>query len=65
MKYYILVNDIGEYLHEDRGLSWTTSDFRKASLFNDILKVKELRNRFPVFKVMEVEIVLRDVSLVF
>ena len=60
----MLINLDGQFLVEENTICVSTADFRKASLFIDILKVKELKNRFPVFKVMEVEIVLRDVGLI-
>ena len=64
MKYYILIDSDNRFFVEDDLVTHSSQEFRKASLFTDILKVKELKNRFPVFKVMEVEIVLRDVGLI-
>lgn len=64
MKYLVLIDSDGRFFVEDDLVTHSSQDFRKCSLFTDILKVKELKNRFPVFKVMEVEIVLNEVSLI-
>ena len=64
MKYYILVDLDERFFVEDDLVTHSSQDFRKASLYIDILKVKKLKNRFPVFKVMEVKIKLNEVDLI-
>ena len=56
MKYYILVDLDERFFVEDDLVTHSSQDFRKASLYIDILKVKKLKNRFPLFKIMEAEI---------
>ena len=44
MKYYVLIDSDGRFLVEDARLFYSTSDFSKASLYTNILRIKELRN---------------------
>lgn len=64
MKYFVLIDSDGRFFIEENTVCSSSLEFRKASLFTDILKVKELKNRFPVFKIMEVEIKLNEVGLI-
>jgi len=64
MKYYVLTNDSGQYLSEERGLYWLTFDLRRSILTHNVLEIKKLLKQHPTLKIKEISFEISEPKVI-